>query len=125
MTTYYKEAGNGEIIKLDDKGNKSPSFNKKNSPGLWKEMQVFIDAGGVVEPQFTPEEQEAKEALEDQQALESQKSTCIRNLNDTDYKLLEDFEYPEDVAKIKADRLEWKRIVKSDKLETVPENTFS
>lgn len=61
---YYKDAGNGERIKLDDKGNKSPSFNKKNKPGLWAEMQSWIDAGGVVEPQFSAEELAAKEAEE-------------------------------------------------------------
>lgn len=64
----YKEAGNGWFIKifLDDEGNeqgRTASFadGKGSGTGLTKEMQDWIDAGNEVEPQYTAEEQAAKD----------------------------------------------------------------
>lgn len=57
-------------------------------------------------------------------AINKQKTECIDNLQATDYALLEDFEYQSDKPGILALRAEWKRILKSDKIETVPKNTY-
>ena len=89
--------------------------------GFWQEYLKWIDEGNVVEPQYTTKELMERAAAEAARALESQRNACLKNLGETDYKLLSDFEYQGDVPKIKALRDEWKRILKSDKLETVPE----
>ncbi len=127
----YKEAGNGQHIKisLDENGNelsRSASFSENNKPktmgaGFYKEM---IDSGLEIEPQYIAEELKQKEADDLDQVIENQKSQCQGFLKATDYKLLSDFEYQEDVPALKILRLEWKRIIKSDQLETVPEPPF-
>lgn len=57
--------------------------------------------------------------------LTDQKETCIQNLKDTDYMLLSDFEYKEDLPDLLIKRSDWKRILKSDKLEEMPPKTFN
>lgn len=127
----YKEAGNDWYIKifLDDEGNETsriPSFKdgKGSGIGLFKEMQSWIAAGGVVEPQFTPEEQAEKEANELNQALKSQKSICQQLLNDSDKKINGDWPYSDDIPTWTAVRLQWRDIIKSDQIETIPEKPF-
>ena len=117
---YKYSAAKGWFWQIDELDNKT-EFNQKNRPKMYEEMQAWVAKGNEIEPIYNEEELAAKELKEDEQALESQKSTCIQNLKDTDYKLLEDFEFPEDLEKVKADRVEWKRIAKSNKLETIPE----
>ena len=127
----YKGAGNGEFkkITLDENGQEiewSASFGPNNKPktmgaGFYKEM---IDSGLEIEPQYTAEELEQKEADDLDQAIENQKSQCQGFLKATDYKLLSDFEFQDDVSALKIIRAEWKRIIKSDQLETVPEKPF-
>ena len=65
----FKEAGNGWFIKifLDNEGNeisRTASFKngKGSGIGLYNEMQAWEAAGNTIEPQFTTEEQAAKEA---------------------------------------------------------------
>ncbi len=125
----YKHAeAPGYYYKIDDLGNKSASFNegkpKTSAAGMYKEMQAWVAAGNGIEPQYTAEELEQKEADDLDQAKENQKSQCQGFLKATDYKLLPDFEYQEDVPALKILRLEWKRIIKSNQLETVPEKPF-
>ncbi len=127
----YKEAGNGEFIKigLDENGqelSRSASFGPKNKPktmgaGFYQKM---LDSSLEIETQYTAEELEQKEADDLDQAIENQKSQSHGFLKETDYKLLSDFEYQEDVPQLLILRLEWKRIIKSDQLETVPEKPF-
>ncbi len=127
----FKEAGNGEFIKisLGENGqelSRSASFGPKSKPltmgaGFYKEM---IDSGLEIEPQYTAEELEQKEVDDLDQAIENQKSQSQGFLKATDYKLLPDFEYQDDVPALKILRLEWKRIIKSNQLETVPEKPF-
>ncbi len=127
MKYKYAEAP-GYYYKIDDLGNKGSSFNegkpKTSALGMYKEMMLWVEAGGVIEPQYTAEELEKKEADDLDQAIENQKSQCRGFLKATDYKLLSDFEYGDDVSALKILRLEWKRIIKSDQLETVPEKPF-
>ena len=125
----YKHAETlGYFYKIDELGNKSASFNegkpKTSAAGLYKEMKEWEAAGGVIEPQYTAEELEQKEADDLDQAMENQKSQSRVFLKATDYKLLSDFEYQEDVPQLLILRAEWKRIIKSDQLETVPEKPF-
>ncbi len=127
----YKEAGNGQYIKIsfDKDGNElspSASFGPKSKPltmgaGFYQEM---LDSGLEIEPQYTAVELVEKEANDLDQAIENQKSQSQGFLKATDYKLLSDFEYQDDVSALKILRLEWKRIIKSDQLETVPEKPF-
>ncbi len=107
---------------IDDSGNKTQSFYKGS--GFYKEMQAWEAAGGVIEPQYTAEELEQKESDDLAKTIENQKSQSREFLKATDYKLLPDFEYQDDVPALKTLRLEWKRIIKSDQLETVPEKSF-
>jgi DNA-binding NtrC family response regulator len=72
MNTYkYKEAGNDNYILFttdkDEKEIISPSFNEKNSPGLYAEMREREADGVVIEPQFT----EAEQAVIDQDAADA------------------------------------------------------
>ncbi len=125
----YKHAeAPGYYYKIDDLGNKSASFNegkpKTSAAGMYKEMKIWEDAGGVIEPQYTAEELKQKEADDLDQAIENQKSRCRGFLKATDYKLLPDFEFQDDVPALLILRIEWKRIIKSDQLETVPEKPF-
>ncbi len=127
----YKEAGNGHYIKitLDENGNelsRSASFGENDKPltmgaGFYQEM---IDSGLEIEPQYTVEEQAQKDIDDSAQAIENQKSQSRGFLKATDYKLLSDFEFQEDVPQLLTLRAEWKRIIKSDQLETVPEKPF-
>ncbi len=122
----YKHAeAPGYYYKIDELGNKSASFNKGKpgtmGAGFYKEM---IDSGLEIEPQYTVEELEQKEIDDLDQAIENQKSQSQGFLKATDYKLLSDFEFQDDVPALKILRLEWKRIIKSDQLETVPEKPF-
>ena len=127
----YKEAGNGQYIKitLDESGNelsRSASFSENSKPktmgaGFYQEI---LDSGLEIEPQYTAEELEQKEVDDLAQDIENQKSRSQGFLKATDYKLLSDFEFQDDVSALKILRLEWKRIIKSDQLETVPEKPF-
>lgn len=121
---YYKEAPNGGRIKIDNFGNKSASFNQKNSPERWAESEKFIAEGAVLEPEVTEVEQAAKESKEAADAIQAQKDLCQKYLDETDYKLLSDFEYQDDVPALKILRIEWKRIRKSDQIETVSVKPF-
>ncbi len=125
----YKHAESpGYFYKIDELGNKSASFNegkpKTSAAGMFKEMQAWIAAGNEIELQYTAEELEQKEADDLDQVIENQKSQSQGYLKATDYKLLSDFEYQEDVPQLLILRAEWKRIIKSDQLETVPEKPF-
>ena len=123
----YKEAeAPGWFYKIDIVAGSKISFadGKGSGTGLFQEMQAWIAAGNEVEPQYTAEELEQKEADDLDQAIENQKSQCQGFLKATDYKLLSDFEFQDDVPALKILRLEWKRIIKSDQLETVPKKPF-
>ncbi len=126
----YKHAeAPGYYYKIDELGNKSASFNegkpKTAAAGMWNEMQKWLlIPGNEIEPQYTAEELEQKEIDDLDQAIENQKSQSRVFLKATDYKLLSDFEFQDDVSALKILRLEWKRIIKSDQLETVPEKPF-
>lgn len=69
-TMKYKHAeAEGWYCTIDDNGNKSQSWNKKNKPGYYEEMMAWAAAGNVIEPQFTDEEQAAKDEKEASEAL--------------------------------------------------------
>ena len=131
MENYkYKEAGNGYFFKifLDGNGNevsRTASFNQgkpgTTAAGYWSEMQAWIKAGGVVEPQFTAEELAAKEAEEAQAAIDSTKALCIKYLDETEKHVSSDPPYPDDVDRHKADRAKWREIIKSGTAQDVPE----
>ena len=61
----YKHAGTpNEYYTIDDNGLKSQSWNKKDKPGLFKEMMDWVDDGNKIELQYTPEEQAIKDQKE-------------------------------------------------------------
>lgn len=127
----YKEAGNGWFIKifLDDEGNeqsRTSSFadGKGSGTGLAKEMQAWIEDGGVVEPQYTAEEQAAKDQAEAANAIDATKSICIRYLNDSEIHVSNDPPYPNDVQAWTDKRTEWRTILRSGVAQEVPEKPF-
>ncbi len=124
---YKKGELPGSFYKIN--GGTKISFNSKAKKGttgygMYKEMKIWEAAGGIIEPQYTAEELEQKEADDLDQAAENQKSQSRGFLKATDYKLLPDFEFQDDVPALKILRAEWKRIIKSDQLETIPEKPF-
>jgi len=119
----FKEAESEDwFYKIDLASDSKISFPKKH--GYYQEMLAWVEAGNEIEPQFTTEELEQKEADGLKNSIKSQKSKCLRLLKESDYKLLDDFEYPDDLEQIKADRIEWKRIIKSNKIEKISITTF-
>ena len=130
----FKEAGNGHFIRisLDEEGNelsRTATFSEASKPktmgaGFFAEKNKWVEDGGVVEAQYTAEEQTAKDQAEAEKDLGSQQDLCQRYLNETDYKLLSDFEYQDDVPALLVLRIEWKRIIKSDQTEAVPDKPY-
>ncbi len=127
----YKEAGNGWFIKifLDNGGNehsRTGSFKdgKGSGTGLYKEMQAWIAAGNEIEPRYTAEELVEKEAKELEQTLESQKLQCEQLLNESDKKIVSDTPYPDDIPAWTVVRTQWRTIIKSNQIETIPEPPF-
>lgn len=76
-------------------------------------------------PKDEAEEAQWKLEYDNRVDLTGQKAACQQNLKDTDYMLLSDFEYKEDLPNLLILRADWKRIIKSDKLETIPPKPFS
>lgn len=130
MNTYkYKEAGNGWHIKttIDKNGIeiKSPSFNQKNSPGLFAEMQTWEKIkGNVIEPQITESEQAVIDQEAKEQAIETTKSLCIKYLDESEKHVTDDPPYPGDTQAWKDSRAEWRTILKSGKAQSVPDKPF-
>lgn len=133
----FKHAGNGNFIRISTDGNgnelpetKTAPFGPNDKPGtmgagFFAEKEAWVEAGGVVEDQFTATEQTAKDQAEAEQALDSQKSTCLQLLRESDYKSLSDWPYPA------ADKTQWKNfrtalriIINSDQMETIPDKPF-
>lgn len=75
-------------------------------------------------PEDEAEEKQWELEYDSRVDLTDQKAACINNLKDTDYMLLSDFEYKEDLPALILIRADWKRILKSDQLETIPEKPF-
>ena len=121
----YKHAeAEGWYCTIDDNGNKSQSWNEKNRPVCYEEMQAWVKAGNVIEPQFTVKELKQKKADDLQKALDSQKSTCIQLLNDSEKAVSNDPPYPDDTTKWKTFRGKLRTILKSDALVTIPNKPF-
>jgi hypothetical protein len=122
----YKHAeSEGWYYYIDEAGNKSPSWNAKNKPVMFAQMQEWEAAGNEIEPKETAEEQTAREAAEAAQALEAQPAICKRLLDETQHTVNGDYDYPQtDVDKYKVWRVELKRIMRSDKIEIIPEKPF-
>lgn len=89
----FKEAGNGWYYKifLDEKGNelsRTPSWNKKNKPGYFQEMQDLIAEGNEVEPLETTQEIEERKKKEALEALENQEREIIQLISKNEYHLI-------------------------------------
>lgn len=83
------------------------------------------DAGGLPFNELIPVlTQEQKESDDLQNALESQKQTCIQLLNDSEKSVSNDPPYPDDVETWKTARSQWRNILKSDTIQTIPEKPF-
>lgn len=114
---YYK-------IDLEDGSQISFANGKGSGSGLYKEMQAWVNAGNTIEPQYTPEELEQKEAAELQTALTNQKNKCIRLLNDSEKAVSNDPPYPDDVSIWVNVRAQWRSIIQSDQIEAIPDKPF-
>lgn len=129
-TIKYKENRNGWFVKifLDENGNEASRLEfadgKGSGTGLFKEMQAWEEAGNEIEPQYTTEELTQKETDDFNNAIESQKSTCVQLLNETDSKLISDTPYPDDIQVWVDVRNQWRVIIKSDKIEEIPDKPF-
>ena len=85
MSVKYKQSTGDYVKKIDIKtGQVMAEFDTKNKrySGLISELHEFTENGGVIEPQFTPDELDAKEAEESE-------------LKKTEYQRLRKAEYPE------------------------------
>ncbi len=60
----------------------------------------------------------------DSQTLESQKAQCQQLLNDSDKKMASDTPYQDDIPAWTAVRTQWRTIIKSNQIETIPEPPF-
>lgn len=118
----FKEAGNGWYFKIDlDSGDKI-NFPKKH--GYYKEMQAWVEAGNEIEPQYTSDELAQKESEDMQNAIESQRQNCIQLLNESEKSVSNDPPYPDDIEIWKTIREQWRDIIKSDQIESIPEKPF-
>lgn len=123
----FKEAeSSGWYYKIDLVTNQKISFanGKGSGTGLYKEMETWVAAGNVIEPQYTPEEQVQKEIDDLQNALDSQKSQCIQLLNDSEKAVSTDPPYPNDIDTWKTIRQQWRDILKMDSITNIPEKPF-
>ena len=121
----FKHSVVGRIKKIDVlTGQVMAEFNPKKREGLNKELESWIDAGNEIEDQYTPEEQTQKDSDDAQNALDSQKSQCIQLLNDSEKSVSNDPPYPNDIETWKTARQQWRDIVKSNQIETIPDKPF-
>jgi len=114
----------GYYYKIDDAGNKSPSWSQKNKPGYYQEMMDWVAEGNEIEPQFTAEELDQKIADDIKQAHEKQKSDCIRLLNESEKAVSHDPPYPDDIDAWKKYRAELRLLLKSKELGDIPKKPF-
>lgn len=111
------------FIQIYDDCTKSQAFTAENRPGQYAEMKAWEAAGNKIEPYETESEISEREAQEKKDALQNQKQTCKRYLDETDYLVSNDTPYPGDLGKNKAKRAEWRRIMNSEILEEIPLKT--
>jgi hypothetical protein len=112
----------GWFWKIDLESGAKISFPIKH--GFYKEMMTWKAAGNKIEEQETPEETAGRLKDEAGQALESQKSECLRLLSDTDHKANGDWPYTADIPKWIEFRKQLRIILKSDKIEKIPDKPF-
>lgn len=134
MNIKFKEVGPDAFVKIylnedGSESSKSGSFSSKpkektSGYGLNKEMIAWVAAGNTIEKQYTPGELAQKVIDDAKNALDSQKSTCIQLLNESEMAVSNDPPYPADTDKWKTIRAEWRIILKSDIIQTVPEKLF-
>ena len=122
---YKETAAPGWIVKIDDLGNAGQSFTKQNKPGWWAEKETWEAEGNEIEPFETAEEIAAREAKEAIRAIKTQRAECQRLLDETDKTMVSDWPYPEDKAKNESFRAELRAIMKSDKIQEIPDKPFS
>ncbi len=60
----------------------------------------------------------------DSQSLESQKLRCQQLLDDSDKKMASDTPYTDDIPAWTVVRAQWRTIIKSNQIETIPEPPF-
>ena len=121
---YKNGSTEGEYHFIDDAGNKTASFNKKNSPGRFAEMQAWIKEGNEIEPKFTAEELVEKEVADKIHALEAQKQTCQTLLDNSDKRMVSDWPYPDDKAKNENYRKELRFVMGSSDIQKIPTDPF-
>lgn len=128
-TTKYKQSVGDYIKKIDVKtGSVMAEFNVKQVDrykGLIDEMNEWAARGNEIEPFETVAEINAREEQEAINALESQKQTCIHLLNESEIHVSNDPPYPNDVQSWKDARKQWRTILKSDKIQSIPAKPFS
>lgn len=132
----YKHAGNDHFVRFstDENGNilpdtKTAAFGPNDKSGMgaafYQEYLKHVELGGEVEPQYTAEEQAAKDSKEATQALESQFSTCKQLLDETQYIVSGDCDFPQaDIDKYLAWRIDIKTIMRSGIKQVIPEKPF-
>ena len=111
-------------ISLDENGveiSRTGAFKKGQGNGYYQEM---IASGKEIEPQYTPEELVQKEIDDLQNSIDGQRSQCIQLLNDSEKCVSMDPPYPDDVPVWTAARAQWRTILKSENLETIPDKPF-
>jgi hypothetical protein len=118
----YKEYGPGWWLKIDTETGQKISFPKKH--GYYKEMKAWEAEGNAIEERETEAERIEREAQEAEQALQSQKSTCILYLNQSEIHVTNDPPYPDDVTAWKTARKQWRTILKSEVLQEIPPKPF-
>lgn len=122
----YKHAEQeGWYYQIDDQGNKGQSWDRINRPVMYKEMREWDADGNIIEDQYTLKELAQKESEDLKNALEYQKQTCIRILDDIVHKFLPNYRKPEDVPEWQIFQDKIIVILESYKILEIPVKPFS
>jgi len=123
---FKKSESLGWFYKIDTATDQKISFTngRGSGTGLYKEMQAWVRSGNTIEPQYTTKEQDQKDIDDLKNALENQKLTCIHLLDDSEKAVSDDPPYPNDVEAWKKVRKQWRVILKSDKIKSIPKKPF-
>lgn len=116
----FKQSVPGWLIKIDNSG----KTEFKEGTRYVNELQAWKDAGNEIEPQFTTEEQAAKDQKEAAQLFDGQKAECIRLLDESEIHVSTDPPYPDDSQDWKSSRAQWRAILRGSQLAEIPEKPF-
>ena len=113
----------GYFIYIGKTGNKT-EFRKEDRPDLF-EMKIKWEKSNTIEPAETEEEFATRLAEESTKALATQYQTCKNLLDNTQYIVNGDCDYPQaDIDTCRLWRTQIKTIMRGTEIVEIPERTF-